>query len=313
MSEKIVDISRFRYVIKDQKKILPLYEVKFEYDDDFENKARHANICHRCKVGTSIVFCPAERANFCEKCDTQVHCDEFLKRHRRIYFSDVNQKKFICCNYHNTNVVEYFCEFCMEPICAKCKITGRHSAKEFADHKITTFLNACQALKTKIDESCVPIKNLEEKCTLEIERSKNKIVSFRNNITLVREHIKKEFESLMMQLDAIETKQRQILNAKFLERVKKWEYLNRVISYPKEIDPADLLTSYKNIAEQRMAEDGTVFDNLEIDKVEVQGKISLRLPGQDEARIPVSETLDKSIKWRVDSLHINKPADTIQN
>lgn len=312
LSEKNVDISKYRYVVKNKKFILPLYEVKFEYDDEFEKKSRNANICHKCKVGSSIVFCPAERANFCEKCDIQVHCDEFLKRHRRIYFSDVNQKKFICCNYHNTNVVEYFCEFCMEPICAECKITGRHSTKEFSEHKITTFLNACHALKLKIEESSEPIKKLEEICASEIERSKNKIVSFRNNMSLLREHVKNEFESIMMQLDKVENKQRQVLNAKFLERVQKWEYLNRIISYPKEVDPADLLTIYKNISEQRMAEEGTVFDKLEVQNVEIQGKITLKIPGQDEPRIPVSDTLEKSVKWRIESLHINKHPDIVK-
>lgn len=313
LTEHDIDISRFSYVIKDQRRILPLYQIVFEYDEEFERISRGSSICHRCKKAQAIMFCPSERANFCTECDAQVHYDDFLKRHSRIYFSDVKQKKFICCSHHPCKVVEHFCQTCMEPICTECKITGKHSSREYADHCITSFIEACQMLSSRIHEDQAKLIDPLESCDKEVGRFRDKIESFRSNVSSVRKQIEREFRNLTLQLDTIENSQRQIINAKYLDRMYKKELIRRMDSYPKDLDPADLLSEYRNISEQRERESHIVFDKVEIDKVELQGRLSLKSPKEEGLRTPRSETKDKSVKWRIETLHITKEDDSIVN
>lgn len=313
LTDQNIDISKFNYVLKDQRRILPLYEVVFEYDEELERISRGSSICHKCKKSQAIMFCPSERANFCKECDAQIHYDDFLKRHSRIYFSDVKQKKFICCSHHPSKVIEHFCQTCMEPICTECKITGKHSSKEYADHSITSFIDACQMLKSRMYDSQQSLVGLLETCDKEIDRFKDKVGSFRNNVLSVKKQVEREFKNLMLQLDSIENSQRQAINAKYLDRICKSETIKRMESYPKELDPADLLSEFKSISEQRIKESHIVFDKLEIDKIEVQGKLSLKAPKEVGLRTPRSETKDKSVKWRIETLHITKEGDTLVN
>lgn len=310
LTENSLDISKFSYVIKDTSRVLPLYQVTFEYDEEFERLSRNSFICHKCKKEQSVVFCPSERASFCKECDLHVHHDEFLKRHKRIYFSEVGQKKFICCADHPTNVVEYFCETCMEPLCAVCKITGTHSGKEKYDHPIVPFLDACQLLKSRILDCIKPVENLGEFCDKEISRFKEKVNTFRNNVSDVRIQLEKEFKSLMLQLDSIEDTQRQIINARYAERVAKLELFKKMGSYPQSLDPADLLSDFKNIQELTDAESTADFEKYEHGKIELQGKISLAIPKGSTPNLSMSDTKEKAIRWRIETMHMTKENDS---
>lgn len=310
LTDTNIDISTFSYVIKDVSRILPLYEVIFEYDEELERLSRKSFVCHRCKKSQSIMFCPSERASFCKDCDMQVHSDEFLKRHTRIYFSDVGQKKFICCLYHPTKVVEYFCETCMEPICADCKITGNHSRRDKCDHLIISFLEACQMLKSKILDWTRPVAEHVENCNKEVCRFKDKVGSFKDNIAAVRKHIEKEFKSLLLQLEGIENTQRQIINAKYAERIATEEFMMRTESYPHELDPADLLSEFSFIQELTKSESMPVFDKYEPERIEIHGKMSLSTQKDTPLKSLTSDSKDKSVRWRIETMHMTKEQDS---
>jgi hypothetical protein len=199
----------------------------------------------------------------------------------------------------------------MEPICTECKITGRHSTKKFYDHSIIPFLDACQMLKEKIIEGSKTLTSTRDCCIKELDRFKDKVNCFKDNILGTRKQIEREFKNLMLQLDNIEDSQRQVINAKYLYRLCKFESLDRLDSYPKELDPADLLTEYKNISDQRRNESLVVFDKLEMEKFEIQGKISLKNPKDNDLRVPNSDSKDKSIKWRIETLDKSKDGSKI--
>lgn len=306
LSDRSIVSTDFNYVIKNRSLILPLYEVTFEYDEKLEAASRNSDICQKCLKFNSVMFCPAERAYFCQDCDSNIHCDDFLRRHRRLYFKEVGQKKFLCCPHHHGYVVEYFCETCMEGICTECKIHGSHSSREFSDHKIITFLNACSMLKIRVDETSEPIELLREKCEDDIESYKSKISQFRGNIKDLRLYVENEFKNITNQINSIETSQRQRINAKYLNRVSRMDYIERVLSYPNEMDPADLIGTYKNIEEQRRTEKEVILPNEEIESVEAVGKMSIRMAHSAEPRIPISEGKDKASQWRIETMHISK-------
>lgn len=305
-----IDISKFSYVLKDASRVLPLYEVTFEYDEEFEKLSRKSFICHKCTKAQAVMFCPSERASFCGRCDEQMHNDHFLKRHRRLYFSEVGQKKFICCSQHPTRIVEYFCETCMEPLCADCKITGSHSDREKYDHQIVSFLDACRMLKSRLLECTKPMDDLVENCEREIGRFKIKASTFRDNIVAVRKQLEKEFKDLLLQLDEIESSQRQIMNTNYVERVAVESLIRRVKSYPHELDPADLLFDFNSIQELIDHESKLVFGKFEPKKIELQGKITLSAPKESTQRLPISNSEDKTIRWRIETMHMSKEADS---
>lgn len=308
-----VDASKLFYVIKDPSRVLPLYEVTFEYDEEFERLSRNSFICNRCKMSEAVMFCPSERASFCAECDSQVHHDDFLKRHKRLYFSEVGQKKFICCSTHPTRVIEYFCETCMEPLCTDCKITGNHSGREKYEHPVTPFLDACQMLKSKILECTMPVGNLIEDCSNQMQRFREKVNNFKGNIAAVRAQLEKEFTSLKQQLDSIEDRERQATNAKYAERISKAENLRKMKEYPQTLDPADLLSEFKSIQDLTHSESMVVFDKYDPEKVETQGKIALVVPKAENCRVYPSDSKDKAIRWRIETMHMTNEQDPSLN
>lgn len=306
LTDSNIDPTMLSYVIKDPSRVLPIYEVTFEYDEELEKLSRKSFVCHKCKKNQAIMFCPSERASFCKNCDDQVHCDEFLKRHTRTYFSEVGQKKFICCASHPTKVVEYFCETCMEPICTECKIMGDHSGREKCDHQIVPFLDACQLLKSRILDCIKPMNNLIESNNSEIRRFKENTNNFKENIANIKKQIEKEFKSLLLQLENIENTQMQIINAKYAERIVSEMSLKRTESYPQELDPADLLSQFKNIQELTNVSLQPVFDKYEPERVEINGKITLSVPKEPVNKVSGSDSKDKSIRWRIETMHMTK-------
>lgn len=304
-----VDVSALSHVIKDLSRILPLYEIVFEYDEELERLSRKSFICHKCKRQQAVMFCPSERASFCKECDEQIHCDEFLRRHGRIYFADVGQKKFICCAQHPTKVVEYFCETCMDPICTDCKIRGSHADREKFDHHIIPFLEACQLLRARIFEHTQPVESLIEGCGREIGRFKEKVRGLKDNIASVRRQIELEFRDLMLELDGIENSQRQIANAKYVEKLVDEASLRRTESYPNELDPADLLSEFKGISELATSGSQIVFEKFEPEKIELHGKISLSVPRDGSPKAGLGDSRDKAIRWRIETMHMTKEQD----
>ena len=305
LNKETADLSRCSYLVKDSRKILPLYEVVFEYDPVFEQKSRNRNICHRCADEEAVVFCPSERANFCEACDKAVHCDAFHSRHERKYFADVGVKKFICCEYHPAKIVEYFCEECAEPLCPECQITGKHSSSEFASHKIKPFLDACCSASKDVRTGDAAILAQLDKVDSVIGRCMEATEGFKGNIALCRRQIEREFNRLLYELTAIENTDMQVCNAQFIERMREREYIRRMVSYPEELDPADILLGLRCISEQRT---GLVFSGGEIPTrahAKLQGKMSVVRPKEAEAHAPQpTKSEDLAVGRRLETMNL---------
>lgn len=304
LSDTVTDIRKCSYMIKDTRKILPLYEVTFEYDEEFERKLRGHNLCHRCVKQEAVVFCPSEVASFCAGCDEAVHSDSFHKRHERRYFEEVGQKKFICCAYHPSKTVDYFCEECAEPVCTECQISGKHSMKEFARHRIVSFLQACRTARSTVQEGNPLLQQHREAVESEIARFSEAVGTFKTGVAALRKQLEREFRSLMQQLESIESCQRQAFNAQLMDRICKREAVRQMVAYADELDPADLLLAYKNITEQRSNEKAPVFERVVAGKIELQGKLTLKTPGTAEPRLPSNKARDKSVGWRMETMHL---------
>lgn len=304
VTENNSDIKKCAYVIKDRRQILPLYEVSFEYDEEFERKSRNRNICHRCVDKEAVVFCPSERASFCDICDKEVHCDSFHGRHERKYFRDVGQKKFVCCMYHPAKVVEYFCDECSESICTECQISGRHSTLEFSKHKIHPFLDACKTASETIKAGDPEIIGNVDKVDGALLKHAEAMTFFKDNVSSCRKQIERELNKLLLQLDAIESKKRQVYNALFVERLQKKEYLRQMVAYPHALDPADLLFGYRNILDQRKSSEPPVYEPLSLEKIELHGKLTVGIPKEPALRTTTNKSEDQVVGWRVETMNL---------
>ncbi|KAI5169279.1 hypothetical protein PAEPH01_0585 [Pancytospora epiphaga] len=313
LEESTLQVQDCSYVVKDTRKILPLYEIVFEYDEEFERKSRGCCICHRCKKGEAVVFCPSEAANFCQECDKQVHFDSFLSRHERKYFADVGQKKFICCMYHPGKTVEYFCDECAEPICAECQITGKHSTREFSKHKIKPFLDACRAASDYIREGSRNLEGLEESVRSSMTRFKSSVTSFKSNMSTITRTLESELRALLREIESIESYNRQSLNAKLVEGMAWLETVKRMTSYPNDLDPADVLLGMKNIMEQRKTSSPVIFESVETKRFELCGKVSIEEVKTQASRPPASKSENQSVAWRVETKNLDIKAESTIN
>lgn len=247
LHETQIDLKEYVYVINDSTRILPIYEITFEYDPEFEKSARNKNVCHKCLNEEAIMYCPSERAIFCSQCDELVHSDAFLKRHERKYFDKCGQKKFINCKEHITKTIEFYCTDCSMPICSYCKVNGSHSKGDFASHNIITFLEACNTLSTYIQEAGIDLVNLSSNIENEVQKYIDLAEKSRKNIADLYEKLEEERKNLRLQLENIEETKKQRFNAGYIEICKQGELFKRMREFPAELDPTDRLQYYSGI------------------------------------------------------------------
>lgn len=296
-----IDITEYSYVIKDSSRILPLYDIVFEYDEELERKSKGVFICERCKVNQSISFCPSERANFCEKCDEDVHVDEFHKRHDRYYFNQVGKKRFIYCKIHPTSMVEYFCDECMVPVCTKCKINGNHSEPPFSSHPLMKYLEACDKLQELVKASNSEIQPLKDALLENSEDFKERVETFRGKIVEMKKRIENEYKSIMNTLRLFESEQIQIINAQHIDVARREVYLERLKSYPESLEPSQLVRTFKSVLTQFNEMNISTNVDHKPKEVELKGKLTLGEPLVLTPRQGYSPRMDKTTKLYVET------------
>jgi tripartite motif-containing protein 36 len=307
LREADVDVREYSYVIKDVHRVLPLFEVMFEYDPEIERRFKGNFICEKCMVNQSISFCTAERANFCEKCDSEYHHDMLLKRHERYYFNEVGKKRFIRCLSHPDTVVDYFCEECLLPVCNKCKISGSHSELPYASHALLRYIEACDLLQKKLGENGLPLLQMEDDLACRMEEFRKKVGVFQKTVSDVRAKIEGEYRSAMNELLEFEKKELQKINTCLISYLADLHGIGRALEYPMELEPSQLLRAFRNVMEQRkvmLSEDreADVFRPLEI---ALRGHLTLRDEESYPARKGYSPRMEKSTQLYVETRGIN--------
>lgn len=305
LSDTPQNIQEFYYVIKNKNRVLPLYEVTFEYDEEFERKSRGRVVCNKCTENDATVFCPSERANFCKTCDEKVHSDPFLQRHERKYFAEVGQKKFFCCTNHPTKTIEYFCEECKEPLCTECKISGSHSTGDCARHGITPFIDSCRGAVKHVYETKGRIEENISRANAEVATYVNGLGAYRAGITAVWNRLEKEYKTVMQQLETIENQQKQVINAKLISWITHTQELKQMVDYPDVLDPADILVSLKNIDEHRKSANAGSFGKFDCQRPEIHGRISLQVPKPAGMRDGSHSQDPQAVDWRIKTMHIS--------
>lgn len=306
LPESQMDIKDYWYAVKDPSRILPLFDITFEYDAELEMRSKGSFICDRCRISQSVSFCPAERASFCETCDEEVHNDHFLRRHVRYYFNEVGKKKFIYCSNHVDTMVDYFCEECFIPVCTKCKISGNHSELPNGSHNLLNYVDACDKLQELLKASELRLASEEERVGDNIAEFKKNVKAFQNNISDVRDKIESEYRNAMNELHTFEKKEFQAINTQYISYLCRLAEVKRMRGYPAGLEPSQLLRAFKNIAVQRdsLVEDGeeAVFKPAEIS---LKGRLTLKDEETYTTRKGYSPRMEKSTQLYVETRGIN--------
>ncbi|KAH9410947.1 hypothetical protein HK407_09g13600 [Ordospora pajunii] len=301
-----MNMREYLYAVKDTSKVLPLFDVTFEYDMELEMRSKGCFVCDRCRTNQSVSFCPAERASFCEVCDSEVHSDYFLKRHVRYYFNEVGKKKFIYCASHPETMVDYFCEECLIPVCTKCKINGNHSELPNGSHSLLNYVEACDSLQRMLTTGNLQLIDEErvlKDCVVEFRKN---VRMFQSNINDVRSKIESEYKNALNELHAFEKKEFQVINTHYISYLGRLAELERMKEYPTNLEPSQLLKAFKSVVMQREAvpqeTENVVFKPAEIS---LKGHLTLKDEETYITRKGYSSRMDKSTQLYVETRGIN--------
>lgn len=305
LPEAKTDIRDYWYVVKDSSKILPLFDITFEYDAELEMRSKGNFICDRCKVNQSTSFCPAERASFCQKCDDEVHNDHFLRRHVRYYFNEVGKKKFIYCANHSDTMVDYFCEECLTPVCTKCKINGNHSELPNGSHNLLNYVEACDRLQGLLREGDCQLIEGEGKLRDRMNEFRRNVEMFQNNIKNVRDKIENEYRNAMNELNTFEKKELQVVNTHYILYLSKMLELERMREYPAGLEPSQLLRTFRNVILQREAVEEEHDEVFRPSEISLKGHLTLKDEENYVMRRGYSSRMEKSTQLYVETRGIN--------
>ena len=128
----------YDYVIKDAAQVLPTFVLVFEYDPEAEKRSRQRVTCENCEEAPAVVFCQADAANLCAKCNQAMHTSKLSQRHVRLPLEAGGPQTFSSCRQHPDKIVEFFCLTCSRPVCVTCKMIGHHAVGDAARHKLVT-------------------------------------------------------------------------------------------------------------------------------------------------------------------------------
>jgi len=299
------DVREYWYVIKDQSKILPLFEVTFEYDAQLEKRFKGNFMCERCQGSQAVSFCTAERASFCSRCDEDVHSDHFLRRHVRYYFNEVGKKRFIYCANHSDTMVDYFCEECLVPVCTRCKISGNHSELPNGSHRLLDYVDACDRLQGLLREGDMQLVEGSIRVEGRIVEFRRNVDEFQNTVKGVRERIENEYRNAMNELHEFEKREFQVINMQYISYLVQAAEFERMREYPASLEASQLLRTFRNVMMQRESveeEEDVVFKPVE---VSLKGHLTLRDEETYATRKAYSPRMEKSTQLYVETRGIN--------
>ncbi|KAI8924102.1 hypothetical protein BC831DRAFT_467143 [Entophlyctis helioformis] len=160
-SGNTASVHEHTYYIKNPAQVLPQYIVHYEYDMAKERHSRERARCDNCEEELAMVYCAADAANLCNKCDHALHQTKLASRHTRTPIgkgSDV----FGNCRNHPDKAIEFFCSQCHVPVCVYCKMVGHHANGEAARHQL---VSVSEAYQSALQEAQMPDPILQSRKT----------------------------------------------------------------------------------------------------------------------------------------------------
>jgi len=135
------NVFHHEYIVRESSLVLPSFLVHFEFDAD-ELETLALDVCESCMEEAATIWCPADEASFCEKCDAELHSVNMLsKRHIRVPVNEKDTRSSLC-KLHKTNVLDSYCMPCRMCLCMICRTKGHHSTGDAANHHVVPLREA---------------------------------------------------------------------------------------------------------------------------------------------------------------------------
>jgi hypothetical protein len=171
----IADDPKFRVLLEQMEALLR--------DGTPSGRLGHAAICEVCGEAESTIYCPSDRAHFCEDCDTRHHASsKLLMRHNRVSVHH-SPLQFGRCTVHHSEFVEFvdLAEFRL--LCRVCLETST------AGTRGGQVVSTLDALKVSQAEDSV-WQDVARKLKEAVHRRHRKLLEIKNQLESVTARIK---------------------------------------------------------------------------------------------------------------------------
>jgi hypothetical protein len=218
-----------QYVIKNPHQALPRYVVNYECDWEREVRAREKPKCDNCEVAVADVYCPADLANLCTKCDGNMHASKLASRHVRTPIGS-GANVFGFCRHHADKVVEFFCSQCHTPVCVYCKMVGNHSNGEAARHPLVNVADAYQSVVQEAESTDPVIQGRRQQIANQIASVHARSKAVEKMANGIEVQIEEAYKQALAQLHDITCQKQTVLRGDELELKRQLGELNRWVA-----------------------------------------------------------------------------------
>ncbi|KAH6589242.1 hypothetical protein BASA50_008719 [Batrachochytrium salamandrivorans] len=263
------------YFIKNPAQVLPQYIVHYDYDPLKEKQSREKAMCDNCEDELATVYCTADAANLCNKCDTLLHQTKLASRHTR---SAIGQGTdvFGNCRHHPEKSIEFFCSLCHVPVCVFCKMVGNHANGEAARHQLVSVTEAYHSVLQEAQVADPILQSRRTEITNQISAVNSRARSVEKMGSQIEQQVEEMYQRAMRELKLIIQSKLTILLGDELElrrQIGEIDRLEEFLKYQQFGDATTYLFSWSRHQNFRAAlHDFKYFQN-EID-VQLDAKVS---------------------------------------
>lgn len=267
-----LDLSRMYYIIKDQSKINPLYEVEFDYDRMLDEKQKY--LCEMCQQNPSIMFCLAERASFCKFCDKSIHDNEFTQRHKRYYYDHKKECTVAMCHTHFEEKLELYCKICNRSFCKDCDRNEPCYVSPDKKHDLVDFSQGCELIRNELDKMKDDLNKINETVIENIQKYQSDLKDFNSDVTKARQAIESDYQNALNMLNNIVRQKYQIYNALYVEKAVVKERMKRMVEFVENADKVEMVKEYNNFKENKSKIDVRP-ERIKREKIIVKGELKV--------------------------------------
>ncbi|KAF4666352.1 Clusterin-associated protein 1 [Perkinsus olseni] len=161
-------------------------------------------VCDVCGTALATVYCPADRAHFCEACDASHHSvSALLLRHSRVPLCQ-SPFQFGECAEHPPELIESVCLDCAKLMCQHCVLLTDHPPH----HQLISTIDVFRASPPPL-----PSDDQQRHLVRTIELLHKRMLSVRSNFVAVRDALDKHLADLLTRSSGINHQRTEVLDS----------------------------------------------------------------------------------------------------
>ncbi|KAJ3220698.1 hypothetical protein HK099_004099 [Clydaea vesicula] len=281
------------YFVKNSQQILPLYLVQYEFDNSKEKKSRELPNCDNCEEEVlATVYCAADKAHLCNKCDTKLHEPKVASRHVRTPIGK-GAEIFGHCRHHQEEWIKYYCSQCHIPVCVVCKMVGNHSNGDCAKHQLVSVTDAYNVVLQEAQAVDPVLQGRRTEITNQISAVNSRAKAVEKMGHLVQTQIDEIYRRATEDLRILIQRKMDVLLGDQIElkrQIMEYDRLEDFVKYQQAGDPTQFLFSWSKQQKVRQELHDFKFFRDEIDvnlDIKVTGGVVVSI---DHDPIPNSQT-----------------------